>query len=303
LSNCGSEHSCGCARWRNKTLFGVIIMSIIETINQRVSCRTYGDTPIEPEKAEALKDFLKANTASPFGSRIYFQLLDLDALEGGTRTPGTYGVIKGARHFIAGAVLRRPKAMEDFGYCMERNILEATDLGLGTCWLGGTFNRSGFAEKMRLADYELLPAVSPVGYASDRKSLIDRVFRFGAGSDRRRSWHEMFFDGRIDNPLQPESAGPYETPLACLRRGPSASNKQPWRIIKDNRIFHFYLKRTPGYGVILGDIKLQNVDMGIAMCHFELSSAALGLKGHWQADDPQLETGGMEYIASWVSEA
>jgi hypothetical protein len=248
-----------------------------------------------------LAAFLRANTRSPFGSEIRFRLLDLDEMETvGAGTLGTYGVIKNARRFIAGAVRNQPKAMEDFGYCMEKNILEATALGLGTCWLGGTFSRSGFAEKMRLAEDELLPAVTPVGYAGDRKSLIDRVFRFTAGSDRRRSWHEMFFDGRIDNPLQPESAGPYETPLACLRMGPSASNKQPWRIIKDNRIFHFYLKCTPGYNAILGDIKLQNMDMGIAMCHFELSSTALGLKGHWQSDDPQLETGGLEYIASWV---
>jgi len=284
--------------------FEVNIMSIIETINRRVSCRTYGDRPIEPDKVAALADFLKANTASPFGTKIYFQLLALDELKmGGTGTLGTYGVIKGARHFIAGAVWHRPKAMEDYGYCMEKNILEATALGLGTCWLGGTFNRSAFAEQMRLADYELLPAVSPVGYAGDRKSLTERIFRFSAGSNIRRSWREMFFDGRIDNPLQPESAGPYETPLACLRMGPSASNKQPWRIIKDNRMFHFYLKRTPGYSAIFGEIKLQNMDMGIAMCHFELSSAALGLKGHWQTDDPQMQTGGMEYIASWVSEA
>lgn len=277
-------------------------MSIIETINRRVSCRTYGDRPVEPSKIMELAAFLRANTASPFGSEIRFQLLNLGELEiSGAGRLGTYGVIKGARRFIAGAVRRRPKAMEDFGYCMERNILEATALGLGTCWLGGTFSRSGFAEKMRLADGELLPAVTPVGYAGDKKSLIDRVFRFSAGSDRRRSWHEIFFDGRIDNPLQPESAGAYATPLACLRMSPSASNKQPWRIIKDNSLFHFYLKHTPGYNAILGDIKLQNVDMGIAMCHFELSSAALGLKGRWQADDPQMQTGGMEYIASWVS--
>lgn len=277
-------------------------MSIIETINRRVSCRTYSDRPVEPGKIMELAAFLRANTRSPFGSEIRFQLLDFDDMgTAGTGTLGTYGVIKGARHFIAGAVLQRPKAMEDFGYCMERNILEATALGLGTCWLGGTFNRSGFAEKMRLANDELLPAVTPVGYAGDRKSLIDRFFRFSAGSDRRRSRHEMFFDGRIDNPLQQDAAGPYETPLSCLRMGPSASNKQPWRIIKDHGIFHFFLKRTPGYNAIFGDVKLQNVDMGIAMCHFELSAKALGLKGQWQTDDPKLETGGMEYIASWVS--
>jgi hypothetical protein len=279
-------------------------MSIIETIKERISCRTYGDRPIEPDKTETLKTFLKENTSSPFGSEIRFQLLDFTELGmSETRMRGTYGVIKGTRQFMAGAVRNRPKAMEDYGYCMEKNILKATSLGLGTCWLGGTFNRTGFAEKMNLADSELLPAVSPVGYSSDRRSLVDRFFRFSAGSDKRKSWHELFFDGSIDNPLQEKSAGPYETALACLRIGPSASNMQPWRIIKDNNMFHFYLKRTRGYNSVLGDIKLQNMDMGIAMCHFELSSAALGLRGNWQVNDPRIQADGMEYIASWVSEA
>jgi nitroreductase len=279
-------------------------MSIIETIKERISCRTYSDRPIEPDKTETLKTFLKANTISPFGSEIRFQLLDFDKMEmSAIKTPGTYGVIKGARQFMAGVIRNRPKAMEDFGYCMEKNILKATSLGLGTCWLGGTFNRGGFAEKMDLADGELLPAVSPIGYSSDRRSLVDRFFRFSAGSDKRKSWHELFFDGNIDNPLQKESAGPYETAFACLRIGPSASNMQPWRIIKYNNILHFYLKRTPGYNSVLGDIKLQNMDMGIAMCHFELSSVALGLQGNWQVNDPRIRAGEMEYIASWISEA
>ena len=278
-------------------------MSIIETIKERTSCRTYSDRPIEPDKTETLKTFLKENTPSPFGSEIRFQLLDFNELGmSETRIRGTYGVIKGARQFMAGAVRNRPKAMEDYGYCMEKNILKATAMGLGTCWLGGTFNRTGFAEKIKLSDGELLPAVSPVGYSSDRRSLVDRFFRFSAGSDKRKSWHELFFDGNINNPLQKESAGPYETALVCLRIGPSASNMQPWRIIKDNNMLHFYLKRTPGYNSVFGDIKLQNMDMGIAMCHFELSSAALGLQGNWQVNDPRIQADEMEYIASWISE-
>lgn len=277
-------------------------MSIIETINRRTSCRTYSDRPIEPDKIKVLKTFLKANTASPFGSEIRFELLDFTEMElTGTRTPGTYGVIKGAGYFMAGAVQHRPNAMEDFGYGMEKNILKATSLGLGTCWLGGTFSRSGFAEMMHLADAELLPAISPVGYSSDGRSLIDRFFRFSAGSNRRMPWYELFFDGNINNPLLQESAGPYATPLACVRIGPSASNLQPWRIIKNNKLFHFYLQRKPGYKAIFGPIKLQNIDMGIAMCHFELSAAELGLQGHWRIDDPRIQAGEMEYIATWNS--
>lgn len=275
-------------------------MSIIETINQRISCRTYSNKPIEPAKTEALTDYLKQNTVSPFGSEVRFRLLDFSHLNTDeTKTLGTYGVIKGADHFMVGAVCHRDKSMEDFGYCMEKNILKATSLGLGTCWLGGTFNRSGFAEKINLFESELLPAVSPVGYPSDKRSLTDRFFRFSAGSNRRMSWRQLFFDGDTDTPLSEESAGPYEKPLSCVRIGPSASNMQPWRIIKNNNDFHFYLRRTPGYKAFLGHIKLQNIDMGIAMCHFELSSVELGLKGHWQIDDPRIPASEMEYIASW----
>jgi nitroreductase len=139
-------------------------MSIIETIRARRSCRTYSDRPIETDRLAELKASLEANTAAPFGSAIRFHLLDLNELGTDEIGPlGTYGVIRGARLFIIGAVGKGPKAMEDYGYCMEKNVLAATALGLGTCWLGGTFRRSGFARMVNLNDGELLPAISPAG--------------------------------------------------------------------------------------------------------------------------------------------
>jgi nitroreductase len=57
---------------------------------------------------------------------------------------GTYGFIKGATGFIMGTVGHSEKNLEDYGYVMERAILFATDIGLGTCWFGGTFTRSRF---------------------------------------------------------------------------------------------------------------------------------------------------------------
>src|SRR5512138_242315 len=92
------------------------VMSIIETIRIRRSCRTYSDTPVEADKLAELSAFLAANRETPFGSAVRFQLLDLNRLEAEERRPlGTYGVIKGARIFIAGAVGSGPQAMEDFG--------------------------------------------------------------------------------------------------------------------------------------------------------------------------------------------
>ncbi len=280
-------------------------MTSIEAMKRRISCRTYSNRPIEPQQLAALYDFLEANTAAPFGSKVRFQLFDLDELEiKDLKNLGTYGVIKGARHFIVGAVVKTPWAMEDYGYCLEKNILQATSLGLGTCILGGTFKRSGFASRIDTISDEVLPAISPVGYGSEKRSIIDRAFRLVAGSNKRKPWPELFYLQDIDTPLNENSAGKYKIPLECVRIAPSASNKQPWRIVLEGeqKIFHFYLKRTPGYDKYFKDIKLQDVDMGIAMCHFELSAKELGLNGKWHVHDPYLKSEGMEYIVSWAAQ-
>jgi hypothetical protein len=92
-----------------------------------------------------------------------------------------------------------------------------------------------------------------------------------------------------------------------VRIAPSASNKQPWRVVKDGQYWHFYLQRTPGYRrdplkILLDLCDLQRLDMGIALCHFELTARELGLAGHWAFDAPSIPIPGprTEYIASWV---
>jgi hypothetical protein len=102
-------------------------------------------------------------------------------------------------------------------------------------------------------------------------------------------------------------AGEYAASLEALRWGPSASNKQPWRIVRINNAFHFYLTRTKGYGkesllfTLLRLADLQRVDMGIAMCHFELTARELNLAGRWTVREPDIAKPGdsTEYIVSW----
>jgi hypothetical protein len=284
--------------------FPEAVMTIIETIKTRKSCRTYSNRAIEPEKLAELRQFLASNTKTPFGSKVRFHLIDFNEMEvSELKHLTTYGVIKGARQFIVGTVEKQPRAMEDDGYCMEKNILKATSMDLGTCLLGGTFKRSGFADKINIHEGELLPVISPVGYSGDKKSVVDRLFRMVASSDKRKPWHELFYLHDIDTSLDKGKSGSFGTPLECVRIAPSASNKQPWRIIKDRNqnAFHFYLKRTLGYEKIIKNIRLQNVDMGIAMCHFELSAKELGLKGDWSVNDPQIKKNNMEYIVSWIA--
>ncbi len=280
---------------------------ITEIIEQRFSCRTYRDTPVAARTREELAVFLSSLDTGPFGAAPRFKLVaategDAEALRG----LGTYGFIRDAAGFILGAVGEGPKNLEDFGYRMEEAILFATALGLGTCWLGGTFTQSSFARRMALRDGELMPCVVSVGYISEQRGLVDRLIRRGAGSRSRLPWERLFFDASFDRPLSRQAAGAYAEPLEMVRLGPSASNKQPWRVVRGVGAWHFYLRRTPGYLEGLGGLfvraDLQRVDLGIALCHFELTAREAGLAGRWALDQPDVEPPDelTEYTASWI---
>ena len=282
----------------DQPLFGA---SITEIIKKRQSVRTYIAQPLTPEMKETLRGFV-SNLKGPFGGTVRFELIERDlALKESKAKLGTYGVIRGASTYIGAVVKKADRDLEDFGYSLEKAILYATSLGLGTCWLGGTFKKSEFSKAMKQKDYEILPCITPIGYPSSKKSLIDSAMRFAAGSKNRKSWDELFFSTDFSHGLSESDAEKYSTPLEMLRLAPSASNKQPWRIVKDMSKTHFYLQHTKGYAKMLA-YDLQRVDMGIAMCHFELTAKELGIEGKWQISVPRnISTPqDTEYIVSWV---
>jgi len=286
---------------------------IAELIEQRFSCRTYTAQPIIAETQERLRDLMASLGVSPFGTPLRFELVaatkeDRAALKG----LGTYGFIRGATGFIVGAAGHGAKDLEDYGYAMESLILAATDLDLGTCWLGGTFTRSSFARKIQASSDEHMPAVTAIGYVADperaRKGLLRRVTKAAS----RLPWERLFFDQRFGAPLARDCAGEFAQVLDLVRLAPSGSNKQPWRIVKDGETWHFYLERTPGYGGGLATKFLgrkgaafpdiQRMDLGIAICHFDLASREMDVTGKWVVKEPSLvgRSALTEYVASFV---
>ncbi|AET69005.1 nitroreductase [Desulfosporosinus orientis DSM 765] len=273
---------------------------VTELIKQRLSVRTYSEKPLVLELKKALHNSFQDSEA-PFGGLVRFSLIEKDSDDlGPDKKLGTYGVIKGASAFLIATAEKSNKDLEDLGYAFEKVILYATSLGLGTCWLGGTFKKSEFAEAAALKDHEILPCISPIGYPSSRRSFVDSAMRLVAGSKNRKDWQELFFRKDFAQPLAKSEAGGFEIPLEMVRLAPSASNKQPWRIVWDGNKVHFYLQHTKGYAKFMA-FDLQRVDMGIAMCHFELTAQELGINGSWQICDPggqkPIDT---DYVVSWV---
>jgi len=282
---------------------------MIEAINKRISVRSYSNEPIGQEDRRKIMDMLQPPHTGPFVHQVRFSMIDSSEKNKDKVKLGTYGFISGANSFIVSAIKEYQgktsggeKALVDVGYCFEKIILNATNMGLGTCWLGGTFNRTDFAKSINASEDEIIPAISPIGYSRGRRTLREIAVRRFANANNRKPWEELFFEENLSTPLSRGVAGDYAVPLECVRLGPSASNKQPWRIVyqQQSGAFHFFLKRTPGYyGRLIGNVDLQLIDMGIAMCHFELSAREKGLIGTWEMVKPDLNVGNALYIATW----
>lgn len=285
-------------------------LPVPELIRQRFSCRAYHREPIDTHKREHLQAFIDALPAGPFGARPRFKLVASGKTDHKTlRGLGTYGFIQNPTAFIIGAMVPSEHDLEDYGYLMETIILYATGLDLGTCWLGGTFTKSRFAKKIVLEPAEKIPAVTSVGeypnFGKLRKGIVSRT----AVAENRLPWDRLFFNYIYQTPLLHNEAAEYANALEMVRLGPSASNKQPWRIINHNQFWRFYLRRTPGYyddplKRLLDLCDLQRLDIGIAMCHFELTARESGLEGQWVVEEsvdthPDPLT---EYIVSWENQ-
>lgn len=275
----------------------------IALIDVRRSVRAYSAQPIDDERRARLEAFLAAPPPLPFGGRVRLSLVaaedeDRRALKG----LSAYGSVKGATAFLLAAVARAPGDLEDLGYAVERAVLYATTLGLGTCWVGGVFSRSRFADHLGVRDGETMPVVVAAGVPADGGAHPR------SWSERRLPYGQLFFGERFGTPLWCPADDPFRPVLEAVRRAPSATNKQPWRLVRDGERWDFYLQRTKGYGkgsllfTALRIADLQRVDLGIAMCHFQLATEELRLAGGWRRRDPEPAPPAerTEYVISWL---
>ncbi|MFX0099638.1 MAG: nitroreductase family protein [Candidatus Hodarchaeota archaeon] len=271
---------------------------VVELIEYRTSIRTYSKEQIEEKLVEKFTSFLESPQDSPFGGECNFHVINLPELDPNeAKKLGTYGTIKGTQNFIVVTAKRAERVREHVGYVLEKFILLATDLGLGTCWIGGIFKKENFARQVNLPSDEFIPAITPIGYPAKKRSLIERGMRtiIRANKKNRFPWSKLFFEGDFYSPLSKEKAGEIATALEMIRLGPSATNAQPWRVIKIKDIYHFFAKpRKNSYR------NITRLDLGIATCHFDLTVAELGIKGKWVFQEPGIEVPeGFFYAISW----
>ncbi len=224
-------------------------MKDLEAIRRRVSRRTYRNELLSEQDKEALLSYV---TECNQESGLSFLWVE-DGKEAFQGLNG-YGMFKGVRSLIVFKAKKGiPHLQEKVGYYGEKIVLEATKMGLGTCWVAGTYN----SIPTWSSDDEEVVCVVPVGYVEEEKSMKEKLISKASHLKKK---------GLMDIGSFDESKSWFIEGLNAVKQAPSALNKQPVRFeLKDNQVTVFLEKEN----------KYSWVDLGIAKYHFEV---ATGLK-------------------------
>ncbi|MEK7354647.1 MAG: nitroreductase family protein [Chloroflexota bacterium] len=149
-------------------------MEFLNLIKSRYSVRAYKSIPVEDDK---LKQILEAARLAPTGAnRQSFQLIVIHTAGREDELRLIYDkawfvqapvIICACATTIQGRPFREGGSYRDVAIVMDHLILAATDLGLGTCWIGA-FDPAAAGDILGLPE-EVKPIVfATIGYANDQ---------------------------------------------------------------------------------------------------------------------------------------
>ncbi len=222
----------------------------LELLKQRHSVRSFSKESVATDLRNALQS--EVTMINTHESGLNFRLVydNDDPFRGFTRS---YGFFKNARNYMACVIDPTfPDTEERAGYFAEQFVMKATELGLGTCFIGGTFSRGHVDVNVHV--YEQIPFIVAFGYKSDTEQSV--ISRFATRIIHRKQLSARdFFDG--DDCKYKEATEKYPwlpKSLEALACAPSSLNKQPVRVLLDeDRNLHAYsIPGTPKSAIDLG---------------------------------------------------
>ena len=241
----------------------------LETIKSRRSCRAYKPEQITDEELNAV---LEAGTyaASAMGRQsakivvvqdaaTRAQLTRMNAAVMGKDTDPMYGA---PTILVVLADAGSKNAVQDGSLVMGNLMLAAASLGLGSCWVGGTFDRRSAV--FEPSPEEEMVCVVPIGKVA-QSSRKERMIR-GVIHRKSKTIEEMV---RADRPLTEEE----RQAMQLVQLAPTAKNTQkPVFIFAGDKI----------YAGVADDEPFDLVDLGICKLHFEIGMKQLFLQGHFE---------------------
>jgi len=233
--------------------------SKLALLAKRHSVRAYTEAPVEANILNKLKSLVTMVNTHEAGAHFQIITDDPDPFSSFDRN---YGIFRNPRNYLACVMdMSFRDAPERAGYFAEQFAIKATELGLGTCFIGGTFNSSKVNVQLR-PDWKLLFIVT-FGYAADSERLGAKLMTKMVHIRKRTA--DSFFEGNEKLLKEMKVRFPeLSTGLEAIKCAPSSLNKQPVRIrVNDSdRLEIFSVSSNPG----------NLIDLGIAKFNFAFAT-------------------------------
>ncbi|MEK6646408.1 MAG: nitroreductase family protein [Candidatus Firestonebacteria bacterium] len=165
---------------------------LMEIIRKRKSVRKYIDTPVEKEKIEAI---IEAARLAPSSSNTqpwrFIAVLDKTVLSE-IKAKGLGGIVPNKwasttpavivacaelniiTHRIGATIKNIDYHLIDLGIATEHLILRATELGLGTCWIGW-FNEKEIKKTLNIPTTVQVISLITIGYYEDKANITAKT--------------------------------------------------------------------------------------------------------------------------------
>ena len=229
-------------------------------ILKRRSTRTFSGKKLSDEQIWQIKSFI----GSPDNKKGIFGVVRFELIENNNNSAfGVYGDIIGAPYYLVAVTQNNKNALLDAGFAFERLVLFAESMGLATCWLAATSFNSNEAElRVKLQEGEIIAAISPIGEKADKPTEAELLERLKLKSDSRLEFDTLFADAQAGGKIADKKTREI---LQMVRIAPSALNNQPWRVVMDSGVAHFYVIRK--FFLHL-KYDFQMLDLGAAVYHY-----------------------------------
>jgi hypothetical protein len=231
-------------------------MQLKDAIEIRKSRRKYIATQLKSSDADSLSSLIsELNTIGQIKMRL---VLDNGEAFNGFRK--SYGMLSGVKSYVV--LIGREEdviGLEKLGYYGEWLILHATTLGLGTCWVGGTFDRNSCS--VEFDDNESIVCAITVGNIQENLSAKEKLIH-RLTHRKTKTIDQMY----TSNQQVPDW---FVSGMGAVQKAPSAINRQPVMLTYKDGIVTAAVKDITGDGFTL--------DLGIAKLHFELGAGG----GKW----------------------
>ncbi|MGB4590396.1 MAG: nitroreductase family protein [Clostridiaceae bacterium] len=248
----------------------MINLDLYEAIFHRKSIRKYNLEPLSGEDLKKIADFV--DTIKPLDSDMEYEFVYLSDDSVKNLLP-----IK-APHYICMYSKKKDKYLLNAGYMMQQLDLFLSNSGIGSCWLGLAKPSKDVMPSKNGLEYVIMLA-----FGNCEKNL----YRAKEEEFNRKPIAELTNVKEQWEVLEP------------VRLAPSSSNTQPWYFsgTKDKIIISrekLNIFKEPLYG------KMNQIDIGIALCHLILSLEHLGSKADLDFTKTDVPNGN-EFMVSVLS--